>query len=373
MQAGPTAAPAVTRASARPEPALLRRHPALAALPRVALTELPTPVAPLVCDAIPSGALYVKRDDCTSPLYGGNKARKLEFVLGAARARGARRLVTTGGIGTHHGLATTIFGATLGMRTTVVVVPQPITPHVRVQLLALVAHGAELVPAGNVAAAAAQVVRVLAIATLRGERPALVPTGGSSAAGDVGFVSAGFELAEQVAAGLVPEPAEIYVPLGSGGTLAGLALGIRLAGLRSRVVGVLVTDILPPSAARLARMANATLALLRRADPTIPDARLAPADFAIDRAELGPGYGTPTRAGEAAAARARDAGLALEPTYTAKCFAAVLARIESGSAPGPLLFWNTVSSVDPLRSARGHPSEADLPPAIRRWLATGTT
>ena len=79
-----------------------------------------------------------------------------------------------------------------------------------------------------------------------------VPTGGSGPAGNLGFVSAAYELAEQVRAGALPEPESIYVAVGTGGTQAGLTLGLRLAGLRSRLLGVLVTDILPPSPTRLA-------------------------------------------------------------------------------------------------------------------------
>jgi len=347
--------------------AFVRRHPALAAIPRVALTELPTPVRPLTLPGVGPGALFVKCDDRTSAVYGGNKPRKLEYVLAAARARGARRLVTTGGIGTHHGLATARFGRLLDMRTTIVVVPQPPTPHVRAQLRALLAAGAELRPARGVVAAAGQVIRAFARATARGERPFWVSTGGSSPIGTVGFVSAAFELAEQIAAGELPAPAEIHLPLGSGGTLAGLVLGARLAGLRARVVGVLVTDILPPGPRRLARLANATLALLRRHDPSLPDVRVAPSDFAIERAQLGTGYGAPTASGEAALALARGAGLALEATYTAKCLAAVLERIRSGATAGPILFWNTYSSA-PLPASAG--SEAALPRAIQRWIGS---
>lgn len=349
--------------------ALLRRHPALASLPRVALTALPTPVEPLALAGVAAGALWVKRDDRSSPVYGGNKPRKLEFTLAAARAHGSRRLVTTGGIGTHHGLATAIFGRALGMRTTVVVVPQPVTAHVREQLRGLQAFGAELLPAGGIAAAAAQVIRAFARATLRGEKPFWVATGGSSALADVGFVSAAFELAEQIAAGALPEPAEIYVPIGSGGTLAGLALGLRLAGLRARAVGVLVTDILPPTPARLARLANASLALLRRHDPSIAAAPMTAADFEVARAQLGAGYGAATAAGEAASALARDAGLALETTYTAKCLAELLARLADGRARTPALFWNTYNSVDYRAAAPAAPPESELPAAIRRWLA----
>jgi len=366
-------APIAADRDAAPAPiALARRHAALGAIPRVAFTDLPTPVAALPLAGAPEGALFVKRDDLTSRVYGGNKPRKLEFVLAAARARRARRLVTTGGIGTHHGLATAIFGRRLDMATTIVVVPQPVTPHVREQVRLLRAFGAELLPARGLPAAAAQVIRAFAVATLRGERPFWVPTGGSSALGDIGYVSAAFELAEQIEAGDLPEPAEIYVPLGSGGTLSGLVLGARLAGLRARIVGVLVTDILPPSAARLARLANATLAVLRRRDPSLPAAPITAAEFTIERSQLGAGYGAPTPAAERATALARDAGLTLETTYTAKSLAAVIERLRRGAASGPILFWNTYSSAHPLAAAPAA-APAPLPHAIERWLAEGAT
>jgi 1-aminocyclopropane-1-carboxylate deaminase/D-cysteine desulfhydrase-like pyridoxal-dependent ACC family enzyme len=84
------------------EPALLEAHPTLRArLPRIPFVGAPTPVEPLPLPGLPAGALFVKRDERSCPLYGGNKPRKLEWVLGAARARGARRLVTTGGLGTN--------------------------------------------------------------------------------------------------------------------------------------------------------------------------------------------------------------------------------------------------------------------------------
>jgi D-cysteine desulfhydrase len=351
------------------EPALLRRHPALRALPRAPFVPAPTPVEPLALPGAPPGACFVKRDDRSCPLYGGNKPRKLEFVLGAARARGTRRLVTTGGIGTHHGLATTILGRSLGMASTVVCVPQPVSAHVREQLSAMLAFGAEIRFARGVRGAAAQTLRALARARLAGERPLLVPTGGSSALGDVGFVSAAFELAEQVEAGLLPAPAEIYVAVGSGGTLSGLVLGLALAGLRTRVVGVLVTDILPPGPRRVTALARATLARLRRLDPTLPARAPGPDAFEITRAQLGAGYGAPSEAARAAAAVARDAGLALETTYTAKCLAELLERLRDGRARAPALFWNTFNGVDYRAHAPAGPGLEALPGALRAWLA----
>ena len=348
--------------------ALVDRFPALAALPRVPFVERPTPVEPLRLPGLPDGALWVKRDDQSCPLYGGNKPRKLEFVIGAAVARDSRRLVTTGAVGTHHGLATTLLARSQGIATTIAVVPQPVTDHVREQLNAMWACGAEIVPARGVGSAALQVVRVLARSALRGERPTFVPTGGTSALGDIGFVSAACELADQIEAGALPEPREIYVPVGSGGTLSGLVLGARLAGLRARFVGVLVTDILPPSPARLARLAAATLRRLRRGAPSLPAVRVGAEDFALTPRQLGAGYGAPTQAALAAAEAGRAAGLRLETVYTAKCLAELLERWREGRAEAPLLFWHTYSSADFLRTAGAAPDRGALPAALRRLL-----
>ena len=159
--------------------ALFRAHPGLVdRFPRCAFTDLPTPVEPLPLDG--STSLYVKRDDRSGRLIGGNKPRKLEFIVGRALARGSRRLITTGGIGTHHGLATTILGREAGLATTLVLLRQPVTEEVRRSLLLFGAWGAQLVYGGNVPGTAFQGVRALLVSWLRGERPTLVSAGGSS-------------------------------------------------------------------------------------------------------------------------------------------------------------------------------------------------
>lgn len=351
------------------EPALVRAFPALRdRLPRCSFVPAPTPVEPLPLPGWPEGSAFVKRDDRSCPLYGGNKPRKLELVLGHARARGSRRLITTGGLGTHHGLATTILGRSLGMSTTLVLVHQPVTPEVRETLRLHAAHGAELVYAGGVAGAVAWTAGVLARSAARGERPYLVPTGGSSPRGNLGLVSAGLELAEQVRAGELPEPERIFVAVGTGGTIAGLALGLRLAGLRSRLVGVLVSDILPPSPARLARIARRSARLMRRAGADLPALSLRAADFRLERGWLGPGYGAPTPEALRAVEAAARAGLRLETTYTGKCLAALLAAApEPPTAAGPVLLWNTHGRVGP-EGAAGAAEAAELPARLRRVL-----
>src|SRR5262245_37397114 len=358
--------PAVALDSVATLEPLARWLPHLRALPRLPLTTLPTPVAPLERLGRAAGIAppWIKRDDRTGVLYGGNKPRKLELLLGAAVARGRRRVLTFGGLGTHHGLATAACARAAGLGTTLVLVPQPVTPHVQRCLRLLHACGAELHLASGVPDAARRGLALLARGWLRGEPLEVIPTGGTSSLGALGYVNAGLELAEQVHGGLLPEPAAIFVPLGSGGTVAGLVAGLRIGGLASRVVGVLVTDILPPSARRLLRLARACLA---RLDPAARRIVLTAGDLAIERRFIGDGYGASTPEAEAAIRLAQQhEGIALEPTYTAKCLAALLHQGTTHELRGrPLLFWNTFSSVEPGVAASPPDS---LPPPFRRFF-----
>lgn len=352
------------------ELALFRAYPTLRTrLSRHCVVSVPTPVEPLPLPGVPGDALFVKRDDRSCPLYGGNKPRKLESVIGAAVARGARRLVTTGALGSHHGLAMTIVGRDAGLSSTLVLVHQPVTAQVRRSLLLDAAHGADLIYGANLPGAAAQVVRVLARSAARGERPFLVATGGSSPRGTVGIVSGALELAEQIDQGTVPMPAQVYVAVGTGGTLAGLVAGFKLARLSVRVVGVLVTDILSPSPRHLARAATSVLAWLRRAEPRVPEIIVRRGDFDLIRDQLGDGYGISTPAAREALAAAAKSGLELETTYTAKCLAAILGRARRGELPsGPVLFWNTCNGVDVAERAPRPLDPSALPRRFRDLL-----
>src|SRR5262245_6208497 len=341
--------------------------PHLRDLPRLRLTELPTPVAPLerLGRAAGIAPAWIKRDDLSGVIYGGNKPRKLELLLGAARARGRRRVLTFGGLGTHHGLATAACGRAGGLAATLVLVPQPITPHVQRCVRLLHALGAELHLARGPLDAARQGVGLLARGWLGGEPLALIPTGGTSVLGVLGYLNAGLELAEQVRAGELPEPGAVFVALGSGGTVAGLLAGLRLGGLSSRVVGVLVTDILPPSPRRLLRLARACLARYA------PDAHvtLATRDLEIERAFIGRGYGAVTREGTAAQRALEEAeGIPLETTYTGKCLAALLHRAAAAPSDRPLLFWDTFSSVEPSIEPATLPPGDALPSPFHRFL-----
>lgn len=292
-------------------------------VPRALLGVTPTPVERL--SQFGHEQLWIKRDDQTSPHGGGSKARKLEFTLAEAVRRGAKKIVTFGGLGTNHGLATARYGQMLGLAVRVLLYRQPVTDQVRQTLLALHALGAELRSYPSLLRAGAAYYTTQRLAN---PGAYFLMAGGSSPLGNIGMVNAMFELRAQVAAGLLPEPDLLFVALGSGGTMAGLSLGARLAGLKTQVIGVRVSlDRSGPvrftDRDTVRTMMRRTLALLRRYEPSIPDVEI-PTQRVIDD-YFGPGYGVATPEGRLASAQAHErAGLRLDDTYTAKTFAAVL-------------------------------------------------
>ncbi|MGN9779192.1 1-aminocyclopropane-1-carboxylate deaminase/D-cysteine desulfhydrase [Micromonospora sp. H33] len=317
-------------------PRLHTRFPATAPrLPYLRLGDGPTPVRRLTGD----GAVWVKDDSGYGAGYGGNKVRKLEWSLPELLRRGRRTVVTAGGTGSHHAVAVARYGAAAGLRVAVVTVPQPYDAHVAAQAAAVRAAGARVRPVGGVPGAYLAAAGLLAGALLTGRRPALLPIGGSSPHGCLGYVEAALELAEQVDAGVLPAPRRIVVAVGSGGTAAGLALGLALAGLRSEVIGVCVNDRTPAGERQVRRQAAASARLLRRRGaPLTPRVPLAP--LVVRRDWLGPGYGVPTaQATDAAAWLAERTALVAEPVYTAKAVAAL--RDIAASGPGPVLYWHT--------------------------------
>jgi 1-aminocyclopropane-1-carboxylate deaminase/D-cysteine desulfhydrase-like pyridoxal-dependent ACC family enzyme len=347
---------------------LLATSTGMADLPIRTFAHLPTTVEEV---ALKGGfKFWIKRDDQSHPTYGGNKTRKLEFLMGEALSRECNSVATMGGIGTNHGLATAIFAQDAGLKCHLALFPQPVTSHVLQNLKLYHAHGAQLHLFGSFPGAA-MFLAARAAADRVGrsdERLMVFGPGGSSPLGTLGFVNAALELAEQIKAGELPEPARIYCPLGSNGTLAGLTLGVRLAGLQSQVIGVRVTPLVGANSLFVAGLANKTLALLQRRGAAQGVSRLSPGDITIDHSFYGGTYGLPTAEGKEALAIADDAGIGLEPTYTAKTFAALLTDLRDPSKEGPVLYWNTFSSAD-LSHLANSTSPADLPPAFQPFFA----
>jgi len=163
--------------------------------------------------------------------------------------------------------------------------------------------------------------------------------------GCVGYVEAAIELSDQVAGGELPEPSHVVVSVGSGGTAAGLLAGLKLAGLRSRLVCVLVNDLIRVDERTVARLARRTLRLLRQRRADVGEVELAPADITLERRWLGAGYGHSTPEAEQATDLLREReDVVLEPVYTAKAMAALLALNRRGAfGRGPVLYWHTYS------------------------------
>jgi 1-aminocyclopropane-1-carboxylate deaminase/D-cysteine desulfhydrase-like pyridoxal-dependent ACC family enzyme len=323
---------------------LFRWNPGLEGrVPWVQLGDWPTPVERLEAPPGFEGELWVKRDDLSSGVYGGNKIRKLEYLIADAKRAGARRLITTGVVGSHHCLATAVHGRRHHLPATLVVFPQPMTPHA-VEISALNEAWADGIRRCG-SFATQPFVEAATRWRSRKDSPYVIPGGGSNALGTLGHVGGALELAEQVRAGEAPRPETITVAAGTLGTVAGLALGIALTGVADRVVGVRIVPSTVANVWTLSRLVEGAIRVLADAGADVPDARAV-----VDRVELvgdyyGAGYGHPTDQGVEADAWFRPRGLHLDPTYTAKAAAALLDRLPGRR--GVHLYWHTLSAVEP--------------------------
>lgn len=346
---------------------LFHRFPTLAAkLPYRSLGPLPTPIekADALGKAIGVANLYIKRDDLSGALYGGNKTRKLEFFLADALAAHKKTVVTSGAAGSNHALATAIYAKELGLRAILLLMPQPNSPLVRRNLLADQAAGAELrlVPTQK---QIAKMEQSLIKTSEPGEEPYVIDAGGSSPLGNVGYVNAAFELADQVAAGQIPEPDRIYVAMGTMGCAVGLRLGLMAAGLHTKLIPVRASTWEAASDAKMIEMFNKTNEFIRNLDPSFPKLEIKPGETWIESGYLGGGYTVPTPKGEKAIRLFKEnTGLDLEPTYTGKTLAALIDDAPE-IADKVVVLWNSYNSR-PLSFKGARVS--DLPPAFREYF-----
>lgn len=335
-------------------------------IPHVAIADLPTAVTPIESLSSRIGAeIWVKRDDMTAREYGGNKVRKLEYVLGEALSREADTIITCGAGGSHHALATARFARDLGLAVHVVSFPQPWSTHAEDQLRALLWAGGQVHPVRTGAVAIPAMHALAARLRVKGRRPYVVAPGGSNVPGVIGHVEAGLELARQIEAGVTPEPHALFVALGTGGTLAGLAIGFAAAGITTKLVGVRVVPRVVANRSRVRAMIKKTVRHLRKLDLRFPDvSATARAHLEIDGEELGRGYGAPTAVARTAARLAREhGGLVLDQTYTAKAFAGLIRQARAELAGKRLLYVHTLSSAEENVAAR-----PPLPASLRKLL-----
>lgn len=323
---------------------LHERFPALGAgaLPFRALGTAPSPVR-RVQGADTSGVeVWVKDEGAYGDGgWGGNKVRKLEWLLPEARRRGAGTVLTFGALGTNHGLATALYARDAGLHAAVAVVDQPLDEHVERQFALLCASGASVHRTRTKARTVAALPWLLARHAQGRHLPYVFPAGGSNAVGVLGTVEAALELAAQVRAGDLPEPSHVVCAVGTGGTAAGFALGLALAGLPTRVHAVVVNDQLRLDERQMLRLAGRTARLLRRRGADVPTPELA-GRLWVDRGALGPGYGHPTREAAAAIDLGARHGVHLDPVYTGKAFAALLRAADAGDyGAGPVVLLQT--------------------------------
>ncbi len=349
---------------------LFERYPLLAdRLPWLSLGDFPTPAEKIkgLCNRLNRDNLYIKRDDLSSRTYGGNKVRKLEFLLADAMKHGAVRVVTSGGAGSNHALATALYAKQVGLKAVIMLYRQPNSHSVRDNLLMDLHSGAELFHHDTYEEhlqAFKEAVRLYELTD--GIAPYIIPLGGSSPVGASGYVNAGFELAEQIAAGEIPLPTRIYLALGTMGTTAGLLLGLKASGIKVRLHAVRVVPMHVADMNKCRFLFRQTNELLRDLEPSFPLCMIDPDELIICDDFFGEKYGTYTPEAVATKKLLRESdGIILDGTYTGKAFAAFIADAGSGS-DGPILFWHT-KNFRPLPPGAQEADYRLLPTSFHRY------
>ncbi len=293
--------------------------------------------------------IFIKRDDMCSDLYGGNKVRKLEFLLAEAKEKKARYTISVGYAGSNQTLASAVFAKKLGIKPISMHLPQRNARYVRKNLLYQKLLGAELHHYPNIPSIYIG-LGVLSVKCLlkSGRLPFVIPPGASNPKGVIGVCGGIFELFTQIGQGLLPKPDLIYVPLGSCGTVAGLLLGIKALGLDIKIVAVAVAGRIYNNFDEIKRLFDGARKILVGLDPSFPDVKLDEKDVEINYDYLGDGYAKFTKEGmDAVRLVKKSDGIDLEGTYTGKAMACLIGDAKKGILSGKTtLFWNTYNSVD---------------------------
>jgi len=327
-------------------------------IPHVSLGEYHTPIQKMefLGHVLGLEHLYVKRDDLTGKPYGGNKIRKLEFLLADVKARKAKEVITFGCVGSNHALATSIYAKKLSLKTILILLPQPKAEYVRKNLLMELAQGAELHYCDTIEEASHEIRNQLMVHEGdAGKKPVVIPAGGSSHLGAIGFVNAAFELKEQIDAGIIPEPDLIYVALGTMSTATGLIIGLEAAGLKTKVVPVRVTDERFATRGGMIKLFYETNTYLHAMDKNVPSLDISSKDNPIRDEFFGEEYALFTKEGVEAVKLMWDREkIPLEGTYTGKALACLIADTKKQDMKGKvILFWNTYNSQDFQESIDG--------------------
>lgn len=315
---------------------LFQLYPALASsIPHVSLGKFPTPIdGPF---EVGPHKIWLKRDDLSGEIHGGNKIRKLEVALGEARQRGVSTLVLGGAKGSNWCVAATIYGKELGFRIKAILFPQPITPFSERNFSFTSREAQEIIEIQS------PILLPFYLWREKKNKDALaLPMGGTSTLTSLGYVNAALELKEQIDGGILPEPQEIWIPLGTGGTVAGLVAGLKLAGLSSTIKAVRVVDRIVSNRWRTLRMAQKVEKILMKRGVSFQGKGWA---LEVIHSAIGKGYGHPTDQGTKGIDFFREVmKIQLEPTYTGKAAGALQGRLDEKEGKN-ILFWNTYNSI----------------------------
>ena len=291
-------------------------------LPRLPLATLPTPLqeAPRLAAAIGLDRLLIKRDDNTGLAMGGNKARKLEYLVADAMRAGADVLVTLGAPQSNHCRMTAAAARVAGLDCRLVLAGHPIE-EVQGNMLLDQLFGATWTFAGDRPAPECM-ARVAEELRAAGRNPYVIPVGGSNGLGAIGYVGCSFELAEQLRQ-RGERPRYVVCAGGSCGTLSGLTLGVALSGIGAEVVGVSISRSVPDRVAKVRQIMSESCEHL---DVPVPE--VLPT---LWNDYIGPGYGMPTELSRRALETvAFSEGILLDPVYTAKAFGGLMGEIDAG-------------------------------------------
>ena len=305
---------------------LIDYFPALRRFPRANLGRFPSPVTP--ADTLAPG-LWLKREDLNAEPLGGNKVRALEFLLGGVES--GDTVATVGAAGSTHALATAVYARQLGARVRCFRWRQEMNPAAS----RVAARTSEETGVSRLSRTVAGAYARAFAARLRGAH--WVPAGGSSPLGVLGQVNAGLELAGQIEGGTLPRPDRVIVPLGTGGTVAGLALGFAIANVRTEIVAVRVVPRIVANARHVRALISRTARLIEGATNSKvprPEAR----GVRVVHDFYGGAYGRATKEGDRVARDCLErTGIVVDPTYGAKALAAAVnIAMELG---GATLFW----------------------------------
>lgn len=308
----------------------------LAAIPRVKIANLPTPIEKSTRLATKIGIreLWIKRDDLTGLALGGNKTRKLEYLIADAQSHGAKTLITAGAVQSNHCRQTAAAAAKFGFDCVLVLTGEPPARYSGNLLLDRL-FGAEIVWCQK-EAREKTLQEVFQRLWQEGKRPYLIPYGGSNALGALAYAQAVIELSEQ---GINVD--WIVFPSSSGGTQAGMILGSKLCGANSRILGISVDLPAAELRQRIFQLSNEAI------DAYSFTLSVGIEEIWVNDAYRGEGYGIPTEGDRQAVLEfARYEGMLLDPVYTGRAAAGLIDLINQGTIPSnsSVLFWHTGGS-----------------------------